>query len=284
MYLILRDIFPQNAVDLGMMGQNGLLFRYFRKKEKALYKVSDYIGCMSRENMDYIARHNPEVAQEKLHLLPNWGVKNELLTEEALQDVRKKYDLEDYFVLIFGGNIGRPQKMENIIALAEACTEQKDILFLIIGGGVEKDRLERMVIEKGLPNVRVWDYLTRKGFFEVLQAADAGLISLSEDFTIPNYPSKTVTYFNAKKPVLAAIDLNTDYGRDLEAVGAGFWAHATDTPGLKEKLLNLYQDPELCREMGERGYRYMVDELQASKAYQNLADQVEKQGFKLRGA
>ncbi len=280
-YLVLRDIFPQNAVDLGMMRPGSLLFKHFRRTERALYKVSDFIGCMSAENMAYIRRHNPEVDPEKLHLLPNWGVKNDLLPSGQLSEVKARFGLEGKFVVLFGGNIGKPQKMENVLALAEACSEIDDMLFLIVGGGVEKARLDREVTTRKMANVVVWDYLTRSGFFELMQVADVGLISLSEDFTIPNYPSKTVTYFNARKPVLAAIDLNTDYGNDLEEVGAGFWSHAPDTESLKQKLLQLYEDPKLRKTMGDKGYAYMVAELQVSRAYEKLAAFTASRGFPL---
>ena len=73
-YLLLKDIFPQNAVDLGMMtktGIKGLLYKFFRNKEKKLYAMSDYIGCMSPANVKYVVEHNPEVNQAKVELAPN---------------------------------------------------------------------------------------------------------------------------------------------------------------------------------------------------------------------
>ena len=70
-YLLLKDIFPQNAVDLGMFSKGGLLYRMFRKKEERLYQLSDYIGCMSPANVDYILRHNREVDIHRVEVCPN---------------------------------------------------------------------------------------------------------------------------------------------------------------------------------------------------------------------
>ena len=70
-YLMLKDIFPQNAVDLSMMKEGSILYKFFRKKEKTLYDISDYIGCMSPANADYIKNHNPEVDKRKLEVCPN---------------------------------------------------------------------------------------------------------------------------------------------------------------------------------------------------------------------
>ena len=68
-YLLLKDIFPQNAVDIGIMSKSGIigiLYRFFRNKEKKLYRISDYIGCMSPANVEYIKKHNPEIDAEKI--------------------------------------------------------------------------------------------------------------------------------------------------------------------------------------------------------------------------
>ena len=73
-YLMLKDIFPQNAVDMGMMSKQGLkgfLYKYFRRKEKKLYQISDYIGCMSKANVRYVLQHNSEVDPAKVEVGPN---------------------------------------------------------------------------------------------------------------------------------------------------------------------------------------------------------------------
>ena len=144
-YLVLRDIFPQNAVDLGLMSQGGLIHKYFRSKEKKLYAISDRIGCMSQGNISYIIKHNPSVPPEKLHLLPNWSDMIAVESEDKIRELRSKEGLKNKFIVIFGGNIGLPQKLENIVELAEACQDEKDILFLIMGGGNERKNLEEKI-------------------------------------------------------------------------------------------------------------------------------------------
>ncbi|MBT8185876.1 MAG: glycosyltransferase family 4 protein, partial [Eudoraea sp.] len=259
-----------NAVDLKMMRKGSLIYRYFRNMEKKLYRISDSIGCMSPGNIEFVIRHNPEVEQKKLHLLPNWAAYYPMLTAEQVSKIRYDYGLKDKFIVMFGGNIGKPQKMENVVALAKACKDFEDIFFLIIGGGTEKEHLENLLEQEQLKNIRLQGFLSKKEYAEVLQIADVGLISLSEEFTIPNYPSKSIAYFNAKKPILASVDLNTDFGKQMEEIGAGLWAEAGKTAKLKELLLHLYKNPDLREEMGEKGHSYMVDNLLTSKAYQTI--------------
>lgn len=272
-YLILRDIFPQNARDLEMM-KNALLFSYFRRQEKKLYRYSDYIGCMSQGNIDYVIKHNPEVNPKKLSLLPNWQKVYPLA--EKNEKVKAKYGLAGKYIAIFGGNIGEPQKIENIVTLANEYRNNNSIVFLIIGSGTRKKYLEQLVIDYGLNNIIIKDQLPRADYQELVCNADVGLISLNEKFTIPNIPSKTLSYFNAKVPILAAIDANTDYGKILELSGSGLWSVTGDIKKYKDNFDRLYNEPVLRTQMGENGYAYLVRHLTPEMAYNTIANTIGK--------
>lgn len=274
LYLILRDIFPQNAVDLKLMSPNGLVHSYFKKKEIKLYKESDSIGCMSPANIAYIKKHNTYLDGSKLHLLPNWEkpqTLEDIGDEEAL---RQKYGLENKIIAIFGGNIGLPQKMENILDLAKNCQELEDLVFLIIGGGTELTKIQQLVRAMNLKNVVIREGLPKTEYSKILRLADIGLISLSEDFTIPNFPSKVNSYYALKKPVLASVDVHTDFGVIQERINCGFWSEAGDTAAFKENLLKLYHNEDLRRELGKNGYDYMVNNLLPSHAYNRVIDNI----------
>lgn len=274
-YLILRDIFPQNAVDLRIMRKGGLAHRFFRKQERELYEICDGIGCMSPGNMKYILTHNPGIPPSIVHELPNWRHATPYPSHNQDSEIRERYGFDDKFVVIFGGNIGKPQKMENIVALAKACNDNGDIFFAIFGEGTEKDPLIQQIKSSGLKNIKVFGDLSGPDYFRVLQVADLGLISLSEDFTIPNTPSKVMVYYNSKKPILAAIDKNTDIGEILEDIGAGVWAEADKTEELKTLLLKLYKDPVLRQKMGENGHKYLLERLPPEIAYQTVIQELE---------
>ena len=276
LYLILRDIFPQNAIDLKMMKEGGLLHRYFRNKEQKLYELSDSNGCMSQANVSYVRRHNPNFDHTKLHLLPNWEKIPEPIPEDEIKKTSDKFNITHKFVAIFGGNLGKPQKLENIINLARSCAEYEDIHFMILGSGTEQGTVQRLISKYDLKNIELIGRLPKKEYIEVLAAADVGLISLSEEFTIPNFPSKVLTYFGLKKPVLASLDLSTDFGQMLEETKSGLWAEAGKTDQLKEKLLWLYGHKEERAKMGENGYVHMRSNLTPEIAYKTILDQVAK--------
>ena len=168
-YLLLKDIFPQNAIDLGMMskdGVKGLLYRFFRKKEKRLYGLSDFIGCMSPANVEYVLKHNPEIEQKRVEVAPNsveapWPPKGEKSKDEApwtpkgekSKDeerspsggswaIREKYGLPtDKPIFIYGGNLGKPQGIPFLISCLEQNKHRTDCHFVVIGNGTEYQKL-----------------------------------------------------------------------------------------------------------------------------------------------
>ncbi len=274
LYLILRDIFPQNAVDLSMMKKGGMLYNFFRKKEHLLYEVADEIGCMSPGNIDYVIHHNSEVKIQKLHLLPNWQKEIPQFLDDKTA-LRTKYGFDDKFVIIFGGNIGLPQKLENILAVAELFQPADKVLFFIVGQGTEKSKIEKLIQEKNIRNVIIKDSLPREDYQNIISVANCGLISLHENFTIPNIPSKSLSYFNAKIPVLAAIDENTDYGTIIqEEVKSGVWAPSNQPNLIKEKIDLLRANPQLCKQMGENGYQYFVNHVTPKHSYEIIKNRM----------
>lgn len=274
-YLILRDIFPQNAVDLGMMSKSGILYKIFRRQECRLYNIADYIGCMSQGNINYIRKHNPEVASEKLHILMNWQ-KVVPMAEGTAENLKQKYGFQDKFVMIFGGNLGVPQKMENVIAFATAISaEYKDVVLLLIGSGTQMDVVRRFAAASGVDNIVIKDKIPRADYQQLVSQCDLGLISLNERFTIPNIPSKTMAYFEAAIPVLASVDSATDYGMILEEHNMGLWSMAGNIQAMVANFVKLYADADLRREMGDNGRRFLEQNMRVEKAYEIIKSNIE---------
>lgn len=231
-YLLLKDIFPQNAVDLGMMQKTGLkapIYRHFRKIEQRLYAISDRIGCMSQANVDYIKAHEPQIPAEKLHVSPNSFEPETVCLDMAQKaQLRKKYGLpQDQKIFIYGGNLGRPQGVPHIIACMQAARDE-DCFFVICGKGTEYSRLESYVQQSGQQNLKVIPGLPRKEYEEFVGCCDVGLIFLDHRFTIPNFPSRLLSYMQKSMPVIACTDPNTDVGKVIEAGNFGLWCESDD--------------------------------------------------------
>lgn len=232
-YLLLKDIFPQNAVDIGLMsktGLKGLLYKHFRKQEKKLYAISDRIGCMSQANVDYVVKHNPEVSPEIVEVCPNsFDVIDKSVDEGTRRQIREKYGIPlDKKVFIYGGNLGKPQGIPFLIQCLKKCEGIKDAFFLIVGDGTEYGVLENYV-EKDKPlNVRLMKRLPKEDYDTMVGACDVGLLFLDHRFTIPNFPSRLLSYMQAKLPVLACTDPNTDIGKVITEGGFGWWCESDD--------------------------------------------------------
>ena len=271
-YLILRDIFPQNARDLGLM-KNNLLFNYFRKKEQQLYDLSDYIGCMSQGNIKYVSRHN-NIDEDKLEILYNWKKIGYDTNNDAV-DYKKKYGLENKFVAIFGGNIGLPQELEFLLELAGEYKNRDDIVFLILGEGTEKRKMINIIKDEKLSNVVIRDNIRRDDYQNLIKQCDIGLINLNRNFTIPNMPSKVIGYFEAGIPILASTDKNTDLREFLQETKTGLWSETGDLEGYKSNFEKLLNDEKLREELGENGRKFFDENLSVEKTYQVISKHFE---------
>jgi hypothetical protein len=266
-YLILRDIFPQNAKDLGMI-KNNFIFSYFRHQEKKMYELADHIGCMSNKNIDFVYSNNPEIDYNKLHLLPNWISVTDSVNSGV--DFRSKFNLKNKFLAVFGGNFGIPQKIEFLINVADRIRDYSDIIFLLVGSGTEKGKIENLIYEKKLDNVIIINSLPREEYMSLLNECNIGLVNLSDKFTIPNIPSRTLSYWSRKLPVLAAVDKNTDFGEILDKCKGGLWSVTGDTESYIFNLLLIYNNSDMARQMGLNGYTHLINELNTQIAYKTL--------------
>ena len=269
-YLLLKDIFPQNAVDIGMMTKSGLkgfIYKTFRKKEKKLYAVSDYIGCMSQANVDYVLKHNSEVPKEKVHICPNTiDVNENFVTNERKLEIREKYGIpKDVKVFIYGGNLGRPQDIPFVIECLKANMGKTDRYFVICGTGTEYPKLKAFVDTEKPDNVLLINGLERSEYEEFAKAFDIGLIFLDKRFTIPNFPSRSLSYMNSKMPILACTDKNTDIGKVISENGFGWWCESDSAEKFTAAV-----DFALCEDvtaMGEKGYNYLCENYTSKNSY-----------------
>ncbi len=229
-YLMLKDIFPQNAVDLGMFKENSIIHRYFRKQEKGLYSISDRIGCMSAANVRYLLEHNRELRNDKVEICPNGIIPHPVCDRRnAIAAVRSKYRIpKSSTIFLYGGNLGKPQGIPHLLKCLEANENKDDRYFIICGSGSEYNLIEEYIKEKNPTNIQLISFLPKIEYDELAAGCDVGLIFLDSRFTIPNYPSRILSYMENGIPVLVCSDKNTDVGTDAEKNGYGYWCESND--------------------------------------------------------
>lgn len=273
----MKDIFPQNAVDLGMMhksGVKGFLYQFFRKKEKQLYGLSDYIGCMSQANVDYVIKHNSEVNPYKVGVCPNSVEPVDMsITTEEKKRMREKYGIpQDKKVFVYGGNLGKPQGIPFFIRCLQSQKRNTNIFFLIIGDGTEFGKLDNYIKISKQNNVKLMNRLPKEDYDRMVGSCDIGLIFLDYRFTIPNFPSRLLSYMQAKLPVFAVTDRNTDVGTAIIDGGFGWWCESNDVNKFA-KIVNEIENSNLDR-MGERAWHVLLNDYVSEKAYIEIIDKV----------
>ena len=271
-YLMLKDIFPQNAVDLGMLstkGLKGLLYWSFRNKEKELYRVSDYIGCMSPANVKFLLDHNPEVNPAIVEVAPNsYDVPKNIHQVDA-KEIRAKYGLPvDKPVFIYGGNMGKPQGIPFFIECMNAVKDRKDCHFVVVGDGTEYPKLDAWVKAVNPQAVSVFRKLPKADYDALASACDVGLIFLDYRFTIPNYPSRLLPYLMERKPIIAATDPNCDTGTLAEENGYGFYSPSNSVSSFVEAVEKMLVSD--IKQMGENGYQYYLNNYTVEHTYQAI--------------
>lgn len=247
-FLMLKDIFPQNAVDLDMMSKNGFIYKYFRNQEKKYYRYSDYIGCMSQANLDYVLKHNPEVNKDKLHIFPN-----SIEIDYSGNTLFNK----DKTVFMFGGNLGVPQNISFLIELSRSLQDYSKAEFIIVGGGTDQNKIIEYVNTEKPSNLIFNKRLPQEEYEKLLQTADVGLISLDPRFTIPNVPSRMQSYMKLKKPIFAITDTATDVKNMILDNDCGWWCDARNLDEAKKIVKNICENKENQKKKGLNGFDFL---------------------------
>lgn len=275
-YLLLKDIFPQNAVDIGMFGKNSVFYKYFRKKEIELYRQSDYIGCMSSANVEFVLKHNLEVAPSKVEVAPNSIELNDNLNDNDNKErIRGKYGLPiDKPVFVYGGNLGKPQGIPFLVKCLDANKNRTDCHFVVVGSGTEKHLIQEWYDKNKPGNATILQFLPKEDYDILVQSCDVGLIFLDHRFTIPNFPSRLLSYLEYKMPVICATDPNCDMGPMAEANGFGYWCESNSIGDFTNCVDRMLHND--IKAMGEKGYRFLCDNYRIENTYDTIMNHLKK--------
>lgn len=265
-YLVLGDIFPEWAVETGIL-RKGLIYRYFKYKERQNYEAADIIRVQSPANLLYFKEHGLD---KKYHLevLYNWTS----LTEEHAPHTtyRVRLGLQNKVVFFYGGNIGVAQDVDNIIRLAENLRNEPTAYFLLVGSGSEVSRLKAKIALKELTNIAIHDPVDHQEYLSMLSEFDVGLISLNRRLRSQNFPGKMMGYMYHAMPMLASINPGNDLKEMLEANKAGLVCVNGEDEIFADYARRLVVDENLRRQLGQNARLLLENTFSVSKAARQI--------------
>lgn len=235
-YLILRDIFPDWAFDLGIF-RNKFLYKFLRLFASVQYLVSDKIGVQSPRNIKYIQEryHAPE---NKLEVLENW------IGDENISDGPRELIqvCKSNRVLVYAGNVGKAQNLALIVQAANIMKENYNFLFVILGGGQEFEKIKNLSESLNVTNLIYHDYIDESALQAVLAVCDVGLVSLDPNHMSNNIPGKFINYLKNGMGVIACVNPKSDLVDliNLENIGLAYCGN--DPVELTEKIIKLLEN------------------------------------------
>ncbi len=251
-YLILRDLFPQWAVDLRIIKKNSLPHLFFKYFEKINFLHADRIGVMSESNLKIF---NKRLDFWKFEVLQNW---QKPIKTNANGDLLKKYGLEtlrDKFVFFYGGNIGLAQGIDTLLSLSKSLLHKKNIHFVFVGRGdavnLFKDPL--------LTNVSYIESLEPQLYYDFVSNFHVGLVSLHPNHTAHNHPGKVLGYMLLKKPIIGIVNYGNDLKELINDNDAGFiCSHIDGIEPLTNYCIQLSKNLELSSRQGLIAYSIIL--------------------------
>lgn len=207
-YVVLRDMFPQWAIDQGLIKKHSPIAWFFRYFERFIYKTANCIGVMSENNIGVLKSTYPSLPNVKV--LMNWIEEEPLEKKFRTTEFIDKLDFKDKVILFYGGNIGNAQDMTNIMRLAKNLLSVPEARLLIIGQGDEFNLIKDLSNKWKLSNVTILPSVPQFEFRQILTSIDIGLFSLSKNHTTHNFPGKVLGYMLESIPILGSVNPNND--------------------------------------------------------------------------
>ena len=255
--LNVQDIFPQNAIDLGIL-KNNFLIKYFERQENIVYKAADKLTAHTKSSKKFLISKK-KIHTSKIELITNWIDVDTYANAPTTNYFREKYALENKFIFLFAGMIGPSQGLDFIIDTArEIGRKYPDICFLFVGEGLEKRRLMAMVKTSKLDNVIFKSLVPIEEYPKLVRIADVGLVSLNSMNKTGVYPAKILGYMAMSLPVCAILHKESD-GHDLineSGCGISICSDANNK-GITELIIKIYSEKDNLKQYGENGFKHV---------------------------
>jgi glycosyltransferase involved in cell wall biosynthesis len=264
-YLIIRDIFPEWAVDMGLMGR-GMPYRFFDAVARYQYAVADVIGVQTPGNLSYFDSWSVQPTR-KLEVLQNWLDK----PAQARSPIRvSETSLAGRKIFVYAGNMGIAQGMDILLDLAEHFLSRSDIGFLFVGRGSDSTRLRALAAERKLNNVLFYDEIHPDEIPDLYAQCTAGIVALDPRHKSHNIPGKFLTYMQSGLPVLANVNAGNDLAQMIREEKVGQVCESNQVDDLAQCVQKLLVQIEIDTQLQPRCLSLFQREFAVEKAVRQI--------------
>ena len=260
--LNIQDIFPQNAIDLGVLRgrKHKPAVRLFEWIEKKVYKKADKITFHSDGGKKFLIEKKG-VPPEKIITLHNWIDLEPFKNLSKNISFREKFGLDGKFVFVFGDIMGPAQGLELMVKVAQKVSDLKDLVFLLVGDGTEKPKIEKVINDLNVKNVIIKPFVSKEEYPYLVKDFDVGFVCLSASNKTSFVPGKILGYMAAGKPIVAFLNKESDGFSVLNEAKCGYAAKSDNLEEAEKIIREIYANKNKLREMGENGFKYASENL-----------------------
>jgi len=275
LYVLLKDIWPYGFADMGLIKRNGWVYNYFRKHEKKIYELADFIGCMSPKGIDFVLDQHPYLEPGKLEVCPN-SISPNGNGVKMNSTIRKKYGIPmDATVFLFSGNLGLGHGLDYLSETILKMKDYKKAFFMIGGAGTYYSKLRKVFDKENPQNALLYSYLPEEEYKALIATCDVGLILLDSKYTYPQFPSRLLSYLENKMAVLCAVNEETDIGEIVEEYKAGINTIHGDHESFRIAIEKLCEDKQAVKKMGQQAWQLLKDKYEVTHSYQTIVKHFE---------
>ncbi|MBS9461260.1 glycosyltransferase family 4 protein [Flagellimonas sp. 389] len=278
-YLILRDFFPQWAIDQNIIKEGSAITRYFRFFERLNYQAADFIALQSPNNLEWFYKNVN--SNKTLGVLYNWT--NEFKDKGPLKskiDYRAKLKLTEKVVFFYGGNMGKSQDMMNLVRLAQNMQKYPSSHFVFVGLGDEVELVKKAIIDNELSNVNYLGAVVQNEYDKMLSDFDVGLFSLHKLHSSHNFPGKLLGYMANEMPILGSVNPGNDLQEIVQKSGAGFITLNGKDKELLNNAIELLNNETIRMKMGKNGMKLIKSKFSTKNATKKILEDIALHNYK----
>jgi colanic acid biosynthesis glycosyl transferase WcaI len=260
--LNVQDIFPEMLEGMGIVGKRNILFLLGELIEKQAYWGADYIGVHSPKNRLHVISRG--VSEKKVNVMPMWIDTDKLSPRPKNNEFSKRYGLESKFVVMYAGTVGFAMDATIIPRVASLISEEKNIQFIVVGGGNRMDVMKEEIEKLRVKNILLLPPQPQEELPNVLAAADILLVLLRRELSDnPNgyfqavVPHKLLSCMASERPIIVSAEEESDTAKLVNLSKCGVVTPVEDSHALSKAVMQLKKDQELLQDLGQNGRKFV---------------------------